>query len=422
MNHHDTHAKRKLTPSPKFPLPVRVLNAVGKATHAKSLKRFKLEETALKEAAVRATGLSDFGSAHFEGGLRVLLASLKLDTSLHFFGQLLLRQTIVRSLSNRLLLVEAQKRRPEVFSAPLTPPLIVLGLPRSGTTHLHRLLAQDPEHHAPPYWELLHPLVQPGEPDHRRKTIAKGFAISKQVIPTLDNMHFITADTPEEDYHLVTSAFESFYFCAVTPLHSYTAWYLAQDHTQQYREYRAWLQVLQASTPGKRLVLKSPAHTGGLAALLRAVPEAQPVQIYRDPATCYASFNSLTAASQVITSERRDLSRMAETNLQFFAGEMVRNIVARSANPRRVYDVHYDDLITDPKGTLEGIYKHFGLGVSDACRINLSAYINNNPRAKHGAHHYTPGEFGVSAEQAHERLAPYRQHFQSLSRLPPKHK
>lgn len=303
-----------------------------------------------------------------------------------------------------------------MFSAPLTPPLIVLGLPHSGTTHLHRLLAQDPNHHAPPYWELMRPLVQPGEPDERRDTLAKGFAMFKQIIPALDRMHFITADTPEEDYHLVTSIFESFYFCAVAPLHSYTAWYLARDHVQQYGEYRAWLQVLQAATPGKRLVLKSPAHTGGLAALLRAVPEAQLVQIYRDPATCCASFNNLTAASQVIMSEQRDLLRMAETNLQFFTGEMVRNIAARAANPRRVYDVHYNDLISNPQGMMESIYKHFRLSLSDAYRSNLSAYIDDNPKAKHGAHHYTPGEFGVSAEQAHERLAPYREHFQSLSR------
>lgn len=175
MDQRDTYPKRKLIPSAKtFPLPIRVLNAVGSATRAKRLRRFRLEETALKEAAVRATGLSDFGHAHFEAGLRVLLASIKLDTSLHFFGQMLLRQTTVGSLTNRLLLVETQKRRPDVFSAPLTPPLIVLGLPRSGTTHLHRLLAQDPEHHAPPFWELLRPFAQSGEPDERRETLSKG--------------------------------------------------------------------------------------------------------------------------------------------------------------------------------------------------------------------------------------------------------
>ena len=412
MNHCDAYPKRKLAASSKtFPLPVRVLNAVGSATQAKRLRRFRLEETPLKEAAVRETGLSDFGDAHFEEGLRALLASLERDASLHFFGQLLMRQTIVRNLSNRLLLVDTQKRQPEVFSAPLTPPLIVLGLPRSGTTHLHRLLAQDPEHHAPPYWELVRPLAQPGKPDDRREDMLKDVARLKHLVPALDRIHFTAADTPEACIHLTANSFESPRFHVFAPLYGYAAWYLAQDHVHKYFEYRAWLQVLQAATPGKRLVLKSPEHTGGLAALLQAVPEAQLVQTYRDPATSYASLNSLTATTQVIASKRRDPLRMAETNLQFFAGEMVRNIVARAANPRRVYDVFYDDLITDPKGTVEGIYRHYALSVSDAYRMELSAYINDNPRAKYGVHHYTPGDFGVSAEQVHERLAPYREHF-----------
>lgn len=400
------------TSAKTFPPPFRLLNAVGKITGAKRLRRFQFEERTILQEAMHRTGLSDFGDPRFGDGLRALLASAEQDASLHLLGRLSLRRTVVESLINRLLLVEAQKRAPEVFDAPLVPPLIVLGLPRSGTTYLHRLLAEDPAHHAPPFWELVRPLPQPGTRDNRREVISRELLWRKRVAPELDRKHFITADTPEECLFMLGATCEALLFWVLAPVRGYLEWYMAQDHTRKYREYRAWLQVLQAATPGKRLVMKAPEHTGALAALLHAVPEAYVVQTHRDPVSAYASFNSLIATTHATSSAEPDLKQMAAANLQLLETETLRNLAAREANPGVVHDVWYDDLVADPTGTVWRIHERFGLGASDVYQTRLAAYVQEHPRSKHGSHKYALEDFGMSDAQVRARLTAYTERFQ----------
>lgn len=394
-----------------LPLTFQLLNTFGKVTRAKRLRRFRFDENALLGEATRRTGLTDFGQLQFRNGLQTLLASTEQDTSLHLLGHLSLRRSVVESLINRLLLVEAQKRAPEVFAAPLIPPLIVLGLPRSGTTYLHRLLAEDPAHHAPPFWELARPLLPPGERDDRRAVMARELVWRKRVAPELDRKHFITADTPEECLFMLGATFEALLFWVLAPVRGYIEWYLAQDHTRKYREYRAWLHVLQAATPGKRLVMKAPEHTGALAALLRAVPEAQIVQTHRDPVSAYASFNSLTATTHATSSAQFDVEGMAKMNLRFLEVEIMHNLAAREAHPHAVYDVWYDELVTDPIGVVGAVYEHFGLHRSDVYQARLGTYIQEYPRAKYGSHSYALEDYGMSTEQVRARLVAYNERF-----------
>lgn len=394
-----------------FPPPFRLLNAFGEITRAKRLRRFRFEDNAVMGEAMRRTGLTDFGDPQFGGGLRVLLASAERDASLHFLGRVSLRRSIVESLINRLLLVEAQKRTPEMFDVPLVPPLIVLGLPRSGTTYLHRLLAEDPAHHAPPFWELVRPLPQPGERDDRREVISRELVWRKWVAPELDRKHFITADTPEECLFMLGATFEALLFWVLAPVQGYMEWYMAQDHTRKYQEYRAWLQVLQAATPGKRLVMKAPEHTGALTALLHAVPEAHIVQTHRDPASAYASFNSLIATTHATSSVQPDIKRMAAMNLRLLETEIAGNLAAREANPDVVYDVWYDELVADPTGTVRRIYERFGLDPSDAYQTCLATYVQEHPRAKHGSHRYSLEDYGMSDSHVRDRLAAYYKRF-----------
>jgi hypothetical protein len=394
-----------------FPPPFRLLNAFGKITHAKRLPRFRLEENPVLREATRRTGLTDFGNPEFQGGLRALLASAEQDASLHFLGHISLRRSVVESLINRLLLVEAQKRTPEWFYAPLVPPLIVLGLPRSGTTYLHRLLAEDPAHHAPPFWELVRPLPQPGERDDRREVIARELVWRKRVAPELDRKHFITPDTPEECLFMLGATLEALLFWVLAPVQGYMEWYVAQDHTRKYQEYRAWLQVLQAATPDKRLVMKAPEHTGALAALLYAVPEAHIIQTHRDPASAYASFNSLITTTHATSSVQPDIKQMAEMNLRLLEIEIMGNLAAREANPDVVHDVWYDELVADPTGTVRRIYERFGLDSSDAYQTCLATYVQEHPRAKHGSHRYSLEDYGMSDSHVRDRLTAYCERF-----------
>ena len=395
----------------KLPLPFRLLNTAGAALGALGLSAVHLEEDALLRDARRKTGLTDFGDPGFLDGLRTLLASIEQDARLHFFGQLSAQQIIVDSLVNRLLLTEAQKRTPQVFAQPLIPPLIVVGLPRTGTTFLHRLLAEDPAHHAPPYWELNRPLPLPGRPDTRRRTTERGLRVRGLLTSDLDQKHFITADTPEEDLFTLGATFESWYFWMIAPVYGYLEWYMAQDHARKYREYRAWLQVLQAAHPGRRLVLKSPEHTGGLSALLHAVPEARPIQLHRDPVTVFASYVSLNRTAQGMFADAIDPTRNAATNLRLLAEEASRNLTAHDANPGAVLDVYYDDLVTDPEGAVGRIYGHYDLTLTDAGRGAMHRYAGENRQGRHGVHRYAVADFGLGDEEVRTRFAAYNERF-----------
>ena len=368
-------------------------------------RTFSAEE--LLAAAARRTGLEDFGDSGFRAGLDSTLAALNHDASLHVAGRLALRRIIGDQLVNRLLLTSAQQRTPGLFTCPLAGPLIVTGLPRSGTTLLHRLLAADPAHHGPPYWELARPLRSPGWPDHRRRYGAVTLGLRRYLESDLDHKHYLTVDTPEEDLHTLGATFESWYYWMAAPVYGYLDWYTGQDHHRKYREYRAWLQVLQAAHPGRRLVLKSPEHTGGLAALLAALPEAHVIQLHRDPDTVFASFVSLTRTTHSMFAAPFDRVRSARASLRLLTSELRRNQAARRRAPDAVLDVAYEDLIADPHGTARRIYQRFGLDWTDAAAVGLQRYQRQNPSGRYGVHRY-PLDAGLPAEEVRAAFREFR--------------
>ena len=403
-----------LKPHPSLPLGFRFLNATGRFLRAAHLPIARLDEESVLEAAVKETGLTDFGVPYYREGLSRLLVSAENDAALHFIGRLAYRETVVNSLVNRLLLTEARKRTPEIFQRPLAPPIIVLGLPRSGTTFLHRLLALDPMHRGVPLWELVRPLrdVDSADQPDRRRQIFQGKLKGRQrLLPDLDRKHYTRADAPEECIWLLAASFHSPIFWVLGPVYSYLEWYKSQDRLQSYREYRLFLQVLQAVDPARRLALKAPAHTGALEALLKTVPEALLVQTHRDPVEASNSLNSLFYSLHSGMTERLDVRRMAQANLRHQEHEIALNLAARDTHPGTVFDVYYERLVADPIGTVRGVYDHYGLAWSEAFEQRLRSYVQQNPRGKHGPHRYTPEDFGQTNEAIAEGFAAYSERF-----------
>jgi Sulfotransferase family len=318
-------------------LRLRILNTVGKHLGAARLPVAALDEEALVQAAVKATGLTEFGDDYHREGLLRLLESVENDAALHLSGQLTFRETIVGSLINRLLLTEACKRTPEIFQRPLKPPIIVLGLPRSGTTFLHRLLAMDPAHRAVPWWELARPLPGPGsngKSDRRRQIFQKKLRRLQKLTPDLDSKHYTRVDTPEECIWLLASTFLSPLFWALAPVYGYLDWYMSQDRLQAYYEYRLLLQVLQAADPTRRLVLKSSTHTGAVETLLQTIPGSLLIQTHRNPVETSASLASLFFSLHSRTTERLDVRRMTEAILSFHEHQIARNLGGPRRPPR----------------------------------------------------------------------------------------
>lgn len=404
-----------LEPGPSLPLRLRALNAVGKHLGADRLPVAGLHEEALVQAAVKETGLTDFGDSYYREGLLQLLESLENDAALHFAGRVANREVIVGSLINRLLLTEACKQTPAVFQRPLKPPIIVLGLPRSGTTFLHRLLAMDPAHRAVPWWELARPLPGAdldGRPDRRRQALQKKLQRRQRAMPDYDRKHYTRVDTPEECIWLLASTFLSPLYWAFAPVYGYLEWYKNQDRLQAYYEYRQLLQVLQSVDTTRRLVLKSSTHTGAIEALLQTFPGAILIQTHRNPVEATTSLASLFYSVHNRMTERLDARRMTKALLGFHEHQIARNLAARNAHPGALFDVHYDRLVADPVGAVRDIYDHYDLAWSEEFAERLNSYIQRNPRGKHGAHQYAPEDFGQTGEAISERFTAYIERFE----------
>ena len=407
-----------IEPRPSLPSRLRAINTVGKHLGAARLPVVSLREEALVQAAVKATGLTDFGDAYYREGLLQVLESAENDAALHLSGQVALREVMVGSLINRLLLTEACKQTPETFRKPLKSPIIVLGLPRSGTTFLHRLLAMDPAHRAVPWWELARPL--PGaksdkQSDRRRQVFQKKLHRRQKLAPDFDRKHYTRVDTPEECIWLLANTFLSPLFWAFAPVYGYLDWYKNQDRLRAYYEYHQLLQVLQGADPTRRLALKSSTHTGAVETLLQTVPGSLLIQTHRNPVETSASLVSLFYSVHSRMTERLDVRRMTEAILSFHENQIARNLAARDAHPGALFDVYYDRLVADPIGTVRDIYDHYDLAWSEEFEERLNRYLQQNPNGKHGAHRYAPENFGQTGEAISERFAAYIERFELSS-------
>ncbi len=382
-------------------LPVRILNRLT-AAHASSLVR--IEPDALKMRAMRRSGLSDFGDPYFEPALERLCTSVQDDARLNLFGRIACRQQITTALLSRLRMVQLLRQRPELRQQPLHQPLIVVGLPRSGTTWMHRLLCRARGTRALKLWELLEPLPPPRR-DRRRRGTVKDLKMVKAAAPSLDAKHFTSADAAEECMLLLNPSMHSVAYWVMQPAYSYLAWLTEQEGTQPYQEYRQFLQFFQAAAPDQRLVLKAPAHAPHLAALTAAVPEARIVITHRDPVVVTASCNSLFHTLHSLVSTSIDHLRMGAANLDMLAlsaqrmGEWLAN-----AGEDAAVQFHYDQWVTRPLQTVEAIHEAFGLPFDRADRQCVERLIADRPQHSFGPHPYRLQDFGLEEAAVRQRF------------------
>ena len=370
-----------------------------------------LDRDALEAAAVNHIGVSDFGAGYYRKGLEQLLTSAKGDANLNDYGRLVVSRLILNSLENRLTFVRAQKKSPELFADALHPPLIVMGLPRTGTTHLHRLLASDSRHRAAPFWEVTSPLPRDPQdtPAHRERRADEFLDLLGW--SGLNAAHYVRADLPEECRYMFAQTFQSLLYWDVASVYAYLEWYQAQDRREKYQEYAELLRALQQRQPDKRLVLKEPAHTDALDALLGAVPDALIVQTHRDPGAQCASWCSLNHKTRQIATDDLERKPGTQANLELLETMIERNLRSRERHPGCIYDVRYADLLNEPIEVVKGIYAHYGLEYTSELNTSLERYLEANPQHKHGKHKYSLEDFGLSAADIRRRFGDYAAEF-----------
>jgi hypothetical protein len=342
--------------------------------------------------------------------LTSLIESAESDAKLHLIGRWVMNALITTFLVNRLLLAETRKCRPEIFRIPLLPPLVILGLPRSGTTFLHGMLALDPANRALPAWQTMRPIAN-GEPDRRRQTYDWANKTQSLLIPKLDSMHYSRTDTPEECVILFGTTFVSAIFSTCAPVYGYQDWLSSQDRLMAYREYLALLQIIQYPDPTRRFALKSPVHTGAIDTLLSVIPDAMIIQTHRHPVPVCNSTNSLIYQMHNLVTEQHDISRMAKVNIDTLVQWAKSSMAVRDSSATRVHDVFYDLLVVDPIGTVKRIYDQFELEWTRDFEARLQAYVGAHPQGQHGKHVYSGLDFGLRDEETAERFGAYIRRF-----------
>ncbi|MDQ4007311.1 MAG: sulfotransferase [Actinomycetota bacterium] len=369
----------------------------------------------LHGSAARLTGLDDFGddADGYVEGLRVLLDSYAREAGLTPVGNKVKRAFVRGALAARLVSEAGWKQYPGYADVSVDRPIFVTGLPRSGTTALHRLLTADPAHQGLELWLTEVPQPRPPretwESDPVYAGIAEGYRQHHVEHPEFMGVHYIAADQVEECWRLLRQSMASVSFESLAHIPSYSSWLQAYDWSPAYRRHRANLQLVGLPDAGRRWVLKNPSHLFALDALMAAYPDALVVQTHRSPRVAVASACSLSAQaaegwSDVFTGAvvGRDQRDLLGRGLDLFAAQRAKH------DPAQFVDVYYDDFVADPVGTAAGVYDAFGLDLSVQARATMEEmHRQSTSGARRPAHRYTLADFGLAEEEIDERFADY---------------
>jgi Sulfotransferase family len=384
----------------------------------------RLTPGSLFAEAAKSTHLdpAPFGDPNLIEALTVLTSSLKDEGSLSPFGRVAAGWDLKRMLSSLLIFADAEREDGTILKRPLARPIFITGLPRSGTTFLHGLLAEDPANRAPRIWEAIYP-----HPKHRsaefgagRRKVQLQLGIFNRLSPGIRSLHPIEADAPEECIEFTSQVFRSPRFDDVYRAPSYRAWLDASGYDEGYRFLARFLRHLQE--PGeapRRWVLKSPEHVFSFDALSRVFPDAMLVVVHRDPGHVLVSAARLTEllrAPFTTTIDRREIGGKVADYWQEGMRRMV-GIADDSAFPLRLVHVTYHSLVGDPVGTIARIYDAFGLELSQEARQAMAAKVAQAPNGGYGANHYRPEEFGIDPERERGRASVYAERFGVAPRM-----
>lgn len=366
----------------------------------------------LLTAASQAAELDDFGDERFLEPLTVLVDALEREAQLDEQRRAAARGELTNLLIKRLRLVEDRKRYPAIADEVVRAPIIVVGAPRTGSTHLHALLGQDPANRVPLFWEQNLP-----SPPPERETYDTDPRIA-QVQQAVDRIpaemlkrHPIAPTRPEQCNLLMDWSFINFAHLAPYSIPTYRNWLFDADLRPGYEAHRKMLQHLQFRAPG-RWVLKYPKHLLSLDTLLDTYPDVRLVWTHRDPAVFVPSAASLTGYLRSPT-PGYEPKRFGQEWALLEEVIMRRGVSVRDRFPdsQRDYDVHYHDLMADPIDTISGIYAHFGFEFTDDARSAVRGWLERHPQGEHGKHSYTAADFGLDKDRLRRRFAFYSERF-----------
>jgi hypothetical protein len=348
-----------------------------------------------------------------------MLSSLENEGALHPLGRATMRESLVRALVNRLRLEALTDLHPEIETLPVENPVFVVGLQRTGTTLLQRLLTCEPKLRSMAAWEGLNPAPFPRAVGRDGRDPRHGLARTAEralryLAPELFAIHPVVADEPEEDIHLLDVTFVSPAVDAIVRAPSYQAWFSEVDQLPAYRYMRRLMQLLLWQRGGRWLG-KTPHHLEYLDELLAVFPDAKVIMTHRDPTRTVASFCSMMAHSRVMFSDRVDPNEIGEQFSTKAIRAVERSMEARKRLPASSFlDVQYQDVISDPLKEIRRVYDFIDIDLTDATQTKMQQWLHANSQTKHGVHDYKLEDFGLQRET----LAPHFEAYRALYGVP----
>ncbi|MCE7795315.1 sulfotransferase [Sphingobium sufflavum] len=375
-----------------------------------------MDANAMLAAAREQTGLSDLGDDRILEGLHVLVDSLDREAKLTERGAAGTVARITKMIANRLRVVDYLKQHPDLLERPVARPIFVFGLPRTGTTLVINLLNADPANRGFLRWECFDsvPPVQKGElsSDERYKAEQAMLEMSVKYAPHIAAIHYEDADSPTECQFSMSQSFCAQFFDSVADIPTYHDWFLNKaDYRPAFEYHKKLLQVLQENEGG-RWVLKNPWHPLFLDDLTAVYPDAQLVMTHRDPVEVVGSACSLVHASRAMTSDAADPHVVADNLLETFDAMIERSEAYRAKHGAdSIHDIQYTDLLRDPIAVIRKLYAHFGETLTEEAEAAMRAFLADNQQGKHGKHHYTLEQFGLTKAGVEEHFHDYSERY-----------
>ena len=395
-----------------IPLPIRLLNAIARSLKQISDKTVSIEIQNLLEKAISKTELDDWGHPSAREALEVLLESVHREGKLTYFGRFTLRQFLIGKLCNRLRVIEALKRFPEIQRQQIRRPIFITGWYRCGTTYLHHLLATHPQSRAPLYWELMHPCpavdprkIKPQELIRKTKLANR---IHRYLAPEFNRAHSMAAEKPEECLQLFENAGMGTTAFFITEAKSFAWWLLENDIRPGYRFYEYQIKLLNWQRPGRRWVLKWPYHLWHMDALLAVFPDATVIHIHRDPREAIPSVCSLAALARKPFCERIDNAALGQFWTDYNEAGWERGLASRvKAGPGQIIDVGYADLTANPSAVIQRILATADLEPDDPWLNSLPSGRTKKQEKNRECHQYALSQFGLDEDNIRGRFADY---------------
>jgi hypothetical protein len=372
-------------------------------------------------AALKRAGREDFADRSFFHPLERLIASCNRESDLNPLGRQAVKFEIRRSLHNLLEFERRERESPALLLRPIERPIFITGMPRSGSTFLHRLLVRDPSVAAPLSWRLVHPHPSSagrlGESLNRARVQAQ-FCLMRILAPELNTLHEVAAGEPEECTDITAQVFQSLRYDSVYRVPSYQSWLQRHGHVEAYRFHKRFLQHLDAQAPGRRWILKSPDHVFALDDIRVVYPDAQWVFIHRDPVAVLASVARLTEVLRRPFAHHVDL---AEIGQQVCASWLdgAQRMMRMAAACGSILHLHYREIIADPQKAADRLLRHGGHAASGEAARRMRKWLGNRSNRTHRQRHYDLEAFGLDPNTLRSQFKPYTDAFGIELEWPP---